>query len=79
VSPDDFGKLTKIPIQIVFGDNIPTETSPNPEISPRGDIVGFFVSAGVTHGFLLSRSLCDDDNEEQGGIDRRCQENLHHE
>src|SRR2546426_1640139 len=23
-------------------------------INPRGDIVGFYVSAGVTHGFLLS-------------------------
>jgi hypothetical protein len=24
-------------------------------INPRGDIVGFYVSAGVGHGFLLSR------------------------
>jgi hypothetical protein len=24
-------------------------------INPRGDIVGFYVSAGVNHGFLLSR------------------------
>lgn len=30
VSPADFRKLTKIPIQIVFGDNIPTSPSPIP-------------------------------------------------
>src|SRR5215469_8422123 len=30
-----------------------TQTSPN-EINPEGDIVGFYVSAGVNHGFLLS-------------------------
>lgn len=30
VSPADFAKLTKIPIQIVFGDNIPTSPSPIP-------------------------------------------------
>lgn len=29
-------------------------------INPRGNIVGLYVSAGVTHGFLLSRSKRDE-------------------
>jgi hypothetical protein len=33
VTPAEFEKLTRIPIQIVFGDNIPTEPSPPPVTS----------------------------------------------
>jgi hypothetical protein len=36
--------------------DIPGATLTDAEkINPRGDIVGFYVSAGLTHGFLLSR------------------------
>ncbi len=33
VPPSDFAKLTRVPIQIVFGDNIPTEPHPPPMTS----------------------------------------------
>jgi hypothetical protein len=30
-------------------------------INPRGDIVGHYISTGVTHGFLLRKGECDED------------------
>jgi hypothetical protein len=53
VSPDDFNALTRIPIQIVFGDNIPTETSPNPGLDGFYRAVrmaALFVDAVNRHG-----------------------------
>jgi pimeloyl-ACP methyl ester carboxylesterase len=53
VSPDDFEKLTKIPIQLVFGDNIPTETNPNPGLDGfyrAFAMAALFVDAVNRHG-----------------------------
>jgi pimeloyl-ACP methyl ester carboxylesterase len=53
VSPEDFEKLTRIPIELVYGDNIPTETSPNPglDIHYRGfAMAALFVDAVNRHG-----------------------------
>jgi hypothetical protein len=53
VSPTDFERLTRIPIQLVYGDSIPTETSPNPGLDLHYRsfaMAALFVDAVNRHG-----------------------------
>jgi hypothetical protein len=53
VSLADFERLTRIPIQLVYGDNIPTETSPNPGLDLHYRsfaMAALFVDAVNRHG-----------------------------
>ena len=53
VSPADFKKLTEIPIQIIYGDNVPTETNSVPGLDTwyrATRMAKLFVDAVNAHG-----------------------------